>query len=238
MKTGRWNGVVAAFITMSHIKDEIDWEWPGDKTTEAQSNYFWQGVVPTDKTNGETHTGLTDTFANFHDYTIDWQPDSLSFGIDGKTVRTIQRSSTVGADGVTRFPNTPSRVQFSIWPAGIDGTAKGTIDWAGGMIDWDSPDYKAAGGFYTLLESVTVKCTNAQKIDPAANITSYVFGGDGATDGKAKTAVSMNAPTVVYSNRTTLLKGAAGGSVRMEKGTTLVAAGVVALFAAGVNMLL
>ena len=37
--------MVTAFITMSPIKDEIDWEWPGTKTTEAQSNYFWQGVI-------------------------------------------------------------------------------------------------------------------------------------------------------------------------------------------------
>ena len=43
VKTGRWKGVVAAFITMSDAKDEIDWEWPGTVTTEGQSNYFWQG---------------------------------------------------------------------------------------------------------------------------------------------------------------------------------------------------
>lgn len=47
MKTGKWSGVVTAFITMSPIKDEIDWEWPGAQTTEAQSNYFWQGFVRT-----------------------------------------------------------------------------------------------------------------------------------------------------------------------------------------------
>ena len=47
VKTGRWGGVVTAFITMSDIKDEIDWEFPGNQTTEGQSNYFWQGVVRT-----------------------------------------------------------------------------------------------------------------------------------------------------------------------------------------------
>jgi len=47
VKTGKWAGVVTAFITMSPIKDEIDWEWPGTETTEAQSNYFWQGFVRT-----------------------------------------------------------------------------------------------------------------------------------------------------------------------------------------------
>lgn len=44
-KTGRWAGVVAAFITMSNVKDEIDWEWPGANTTAAQSNFFFEGHV-------------------------------------------------------------------------------------------------------------------------------------------------------------------------------------------------
>ena len=45
VKTGKWGGVVTAFITMSAIRDEIDWEWPGANTTQAQTNYFWQGLV-------------------------------------------------------------------------------------------------------------------------------------------------------------------------------------------------
>jgi len=45
VKTGRWGGVVTAFISMSDIKDEIDWEFPGNTTTQAQSNYFWQGDI-------------------------------------------------------------------------------------------------------------------------------------------------------------------------------------------------
>ena len=47
VKTGRWPGVVVAFITMSDVKDEIDWEFPGAKTTEGQSNFFWQGFIRT-----------------------------------------------------------------------------------------------------------------------------------------------------------------------------------------------
>lgn len=38
-----------------------------------------------------------------------------------------------------------------IWPAGINGTAPGTIDWAGGMINWDDPDYKAAGSLTFVI---------------------------------------------------------------------------------------
>jgi beta-glucanase (GH16 family) len=198
LKTGRWGGVVTAFITMSDIKDEIDWEFPGSTTTQAQSNFFWQGIIPTDKTNGATHNGLSDTYSNFHDYTIDWQPDTLTFSIDGKAVRTVKKSDTVDSNGVAHYPTTPSRVQLSIWPAGIAGTAPGTVTWAGGMINWADADYKAAGQFYALVKSVTIKCTNAQPVSASSNITSYVYGGNR----------SDATPKIVYSNRTTLLNAA------------------------------
>jgi Glycosyl hydrolases family 16 len=42
---------------------------------------------------------------------IDWQPTALTFSIDGTVVRTIQESDTV-VDGVSQYPNTPSRIQL------------------------------------------------------------------------------------------------------------------------------
>ncbi|KAF8155554.1 glycoside hydrolase family 16 protein [Crassisporium funariophilum] len=228
LKTGRWAGVITAFITMSDIKDEIDWEFPGAAVTEAQTNVFWQGVIPTGKTNGETHKGLTDTFANYHDYTIDWQPTSLTFLIDGKVVRTFNKDQTLDAAGVAHFPNTPSRVQISLWPAGIAGSAQGTVDWAGGMINWNDPDYKATGQFYARVKSVSIKCTNAQAVSATSNITSYIYGGDKA---------SSNTPTVIYSNRTTLLNGA-GRMVALQGGMGGLVVGMGLGLLLGVNALL
>lgn len=45
LKTGKWGGVITAFITMSDIKDEIDWEFTGSDNDEGQSNFFWQGNI-------------------------------------------------------------------------------------------------------------------------------------------------------------------------------------------------
>jgi len=96
--------------------------FPGTATTEAQTNYFWLGVVDCKSTekilpwylahtstdtdnNGETITALSDTYSNYHDYTIgtpklafdgtlitdnsnlDWQPEELKFLIDGEVKR-------------------------------------------------------------------------------------------------------------------------------------------------------
>ncbi|KAH9941782.1 glycoside hydrolase family 16 protein [Epithele typhae] len=191
LKTGRWAGVVTAFITMSDIKDEIDWEFPGTQTTEGQSNFFWQGYVP-NPNDGATHGNLTDTFSNYHDYTIDWQQDTLTWLIDGNAVRTLKRSDVTGSDGVSHYPSTPSRVQLSVWPAGISQSAQGTIDWSGGLINFDDPDYKAAGHFYALVESVSITCADS-KSNPAG-ATSYVFG----------TNTSSFNPQVAVTNETTV----------------------------------
>ncbi|KAJ7578528.1 glycoside hydrolase family 16 protein [Mycena floridula] len=196
MKTGRWAGIVTAFITMSDVKDEIDWEFPGNTTTEGQTNYFWQGVI-TQPNHGDVAENLSDTFANYHDYTIDWQPDTMKFLVDGAVVRTIKRSDLV-VDGVSQYPSTPSRIQFSIWPAGTASSAAGTVQWSGGLIDYTNPDYVSAGHFYALLKSVNITCADPTK--PSTDITSYVYGANSTTD----------TPSVAFSNVTTLLNGATG----------------------------
>jgi len=195
LKSGRWGGVVATFITMSGIKDEIDWEFPGANTTKAQSNVFWQGNIPT-QTNGQTHSVSSDTFSNYHDYTIDWQPDTLTFKIDGQVVRTVKKSDmTVGS--VANYPSTPSRIQLSLWPAGISSMPAGTVDWAGGMIDWNTEDYKSAGHYYMLVKSVSVQCTDPAK--PGPDVTSYLYGAN----------QTLDIPSVQLSNHSTI-NGAPG----------------------------
>ncbi|OSC98072.1 glycoside hydrolase family 16 protein [Trametes coccinea BRFM310] len=220
IKTGRWGGVVTAFITMSDIKDEIDWEFPGNQTTQGQSNYFWQGFVP-QKTDGMVHGNLSDTFSNYHDYTIDWQQDTLTWLIDGQAVRTLKRSDVTGSDGVSRYPSTPSRIELSLWPAGINSSAPGTVEWAGGMINWDDPDYKAAGHFYALVSSVTVQCADAGTNPP--NAESYVYGKN----------TSAFTPEIDVTNKTTVTNGA--GALFTGVGG---AAGVWSALAAGVALAL
>jgi hypothetical protein len=43
--TAQGAGVVTAFILMSDVKDEIDYEWVGVDTGSVQSNFYSQGVT-------------------------------------------------------------------------------------------------------------------------------------------------------------------------------------------------
>lgn len=198
LKTSKWAGVVTAFITMSDVKDEIDWEWPGANTTAAQSNYFWLGKVNYPSTNGAVEAVSSDTYSNYHEYTLDWQENALTFSIDGSAVRTVKKSDTI-VNGVPNYPTTPSRIQLSIWPAGINTSAPGTIEWAGGMINWNDPDYTAAGGhFAAVYESVTVSCATPSNHSLPNSPKSYKYSGLDA----------QGVPVAYISNATTLINAA------------------------------
>jgi hypothetical protein len=44
MKTSRGAGVVTAFILLSDVKDEIDFEWVGVDLRTSQTNFYFQGI--------------------------------------------------------------------------------------------------------------------------------------------------------------------------------------------------
>ncbi|GAA5992461.1 hypothetical protein JCM10908_000827 [Rhodotorula pacifica] len=160
IKTVGAAGVVTAFITMSGVKDEIDIEWTGNDTSSWDSNWFWEGDV------GSYDHGGTHQAANrdeqYHTYTMNWTPSQLSWAVDGNTVRTIQKSKQTNQ----RFPQTPSRVQFSVWPAGISSSPQGTIDWAGGMINWKDPTYTAQGNsFQAHVQWVDIQCYSGSDLN-------------------------------------------------------------------------
>lgn len=174
MSTSQGQGVVTAFIMMSDVKDEIDFEFIGDDVSNAQSNWYSQGVTNcklpihfynTLLTNSPDQNmeklAVDDTAAKAHEYCIDWTEDQLSWSVDGKVGRTVKRSDSWNATaGRFDYPQTPSRVMLSLWPAGLPSNGKGTIEWAGGEIDWDSK-YMTNGMYAALVTEVTVDCYDA-----------------------------------------------------------------------------
>jgi beta-glucanase (GH16 family) len=56
MKTSRGAGVVSAFILLSDVKDEIDYEFIGVELETAQTNYYFQGITDcTSSTQSDIH---------------------------------------------------------------------------------------------------------------------------------------------------------------------------------------
>lgn len=193
-KTSRGVGVVTAFILLSDVKDEIDYEFVGADLESAQSNYYFQGIPDYDN---ELNISLSDTFDNYHTYEIDWTPDAITWLVDGQVGRTKKRTDTWNAtSNQWMFPQTPARIQLSLWPAGLASNGIGTVEWAGGLVDWNSQDIQNNGYYYATFESVTVNCYNATSPPGTNTGVSYTYSGYAGTN---DTVVDGNEPTVLSS---------------------------------------
>lgn len=193
-KTSRGQGVVTAFILLSDVKDEIDYEFVGADLETAQSNFYSQGV--TNYNNG-LNISLSDTFDNYHTYEIDWTPDEITWKVDGQVGRNKKRSDTWNStSNQWDFPQTPARVQLSLWPGGLESNGQGTIDWAGGLVNWDSTDIKNNGYYYATFKSVTMSCYNGTSAPGTNSGKSYTYNNDAGTN---NTVVDGNKDTVLGS---------------------------------------
>ncbi|KAF9892974.1 hypothetical protein FE257_000566 [Aspergillus nanangensis] len=129
-------GIVSSVVLQSADLDEIDWEWVGSNTGEVQSNYYGKGDDSTYDRGGYHAVANADT--EFHNYTTHWTAEKTEWWIDNNLVRTLTFDE---AQNGTRYPQTPSNVRIGIWPAGDSGNNHGTIEWAGGEVDYDAGPY-------------------------------------------------------------------------------------------------
>ena len=149
-------GIISSVVMLSDTQDEIDWEWSGNNFGDEQSNgvvqanYFGKGITG-NYDRGSSHP-VDSPQSQFHTYSFDWTPDSLTWSIDGRVVRVFDAADADNADH--QYPQAPSKVNLGLWNGGDPGNAPGTIEWAGG-----SPDISQAP-FTMYVKSVRVTNTN------------------------------------------------------------------------------
>lgn len=135
LKVSHGRGIVSSVVLQSDDLDEIDWEWVGYDMNAVQTNFYGKGVE--DYENGDEHK-VENADSEFHNYTTHWTEEKLEWWIDGNLVRTLTYED---ADGGDSYPQSPSNVRFGIWPAGDEDNRQGTIDWAGGVVDYEAGPY-------------------------------------------------------------------------------------------------
>lgn len=132
--------------------------------------------------NGKYIEDVSDTRQNWHTYEIDWQPDYINWSIDDKVVRTLKRDDTYNkTTNQYKYPQTPSRVQLSLWPGGLPSNGKGTIEWAGGLVDWDS-SYMTNGYYYAEVKDLSVECYKPPHGDDSGNNKAYYYTSTAGTE--------------------------------------------------------
>jgi len=153
---------------------------------------------------------LSDTYANWHTYEIRWTPDNITWLVDGQVGRVKNRADTWNAtSGEWMFPQTPCRVQISIWQGGASSNAPGTIQWAGGPIDWNSQDIQDYGYDFATFGQIEVECYNATSPPGTHSGVSYTYDNIAAIN---TSVIDGNDPTVLSSFVATGLNMTAGAT--------------------------
>jgi len=145
MKAAPGKGIVSSIVLQSDDLDEVDWEWVGGDTTHVQTNYFGKGNTTT-YDRGAIHE-VNSPMDTFHNYTVHWTAAKIDWYIDGNLTRTLYYGDAV--DG-KNYPQTPMTVRLGIWPGGDPGNSKGTVEWAGGPVDY------AAGPYSMVVKQMKV----------------------------------------------------------------------------------
>ncbi|KAK0544198.1 putative glycosidase CRH2 [Tilletia horrida] len=172
-------GLVAAFILMSDIKDEVDWEFTTANGSTGYTNYFNQGQY----VSGHGTTVLMPNsggVSDWHTFGLNWTPNRLQWTIDGNVVRTLTQ-----AQAGVQYPRSPARVQFSTWAGGnATGSEPGTQEWAGGLIDWTTSEYQNNGYYAQEMKSYSISCADPTDSGSSSgsrrdsgNYTSWVYTG-------------------------------------------------------------
>lgn len=147
------------------------------------------------------------TFSDWHLYEIDWQPDQIVWSVDTNPMRTVKKSDTYNdTDKQYHYPQTPARIQLSLWPAGNSKNGQGTVDWAGGLVNWNTPDVQNNGYYYAMFESVNVTCYDPPSGTKGGGNKAYEYT---STDG-LQSSVEMT-------NDNTVLKSLLGSGTDMNK---------------------
>ncbi|TNY22279.1 hypothetical protein DMC30DRAFT_157014 [Rhodotorula diobovata] len=158
MKSVAGSGILTSFALLSGTGDEIDYEFTTNATDVAQTAFFSQGDVD-DYSSGQA-LNTSDRAADFHNFTILWTPDAITWLVDGVALRNVSKNSTADPldSSVFHYPQTPARIQFSIWAPGREEQPEGLVDFAGGAVDWNSSIYSEQGYYASYVSAVSVAC--------------------------------------------------------------------------------
>lgn len=102
-------------VSVENPHDEIDIEFLGQDTTHVQFNFFVDGVGG----NEYMHDLGFDASEDFHTYGYRWEPDRITWFVDGNPVYMVTTDTSVKEAGnvriVEKIPSTPGRILTNYW---------------------------------------------------------------------------------------------------------------------------
>ncbi|KAK6456938.1 concanavalin A-like lectin/glucanase domain-containing protein [Scheffersomyces xylosifermentans] len=135
IKAAHGTGIISSFYLQSDVLDEIDVaEVFGGDIYEFQSNYFVRGNTTT-YDRGGYHPMAVPPMNEFHKYSVDWTPERIEWKLNGQTVRILNKDNSQG------FPDSPMFIKFRLWAGGDPDNEQGTVEWAGGLTNYQTAPF-------------------------------------------------------------------------------------------------
>ena len=127
--------------------------------------------------------------------------------MDGSVARTLKKSDTFNkTDNQFHYPQSPARVELSLWPAGLSKNGEGTVAWSGGLIDWNSQDVKQNGYYYAMFQDINVQCYDTPSGANVSGTESYIYTNSAGINN-----------SIAVTNDNTILKSLLGTGTDQEK---------------------
>lgn len=120
MKAAKGSGIVSSFfIYTGDPWDEIDIEFLGKDTTKVQFNYYTDGVGDHEY----VYDLGFDASEDFHEYAFLWEPDRITWFVDGVEVYRAEKD----------IPTHAGQIMMNVW------NARNTDDWTGKLDETALP---------------------------------------------------------------------------------------------------
>lgn len=202
-------------------------EGVGGFTDRIETNYFGKGDTTT--YDRETWVNLDTPQETFHTYTIDWTKESITWLIDGNSVRTVKYDE---AKGGSRFPQTPMKLRLGIWAGGDPDNGQGTIEWAGGETDYtqapfsmyvksvtvtnynpaDSYEWTDTSGSYESIKASNGTSSDSSSSSTSSNSSSTTTGGSSTSTASDSASTTSDSSSATSTSDSTTGAGAGSGS--------------------------
>ena len=156
MRVSSGSNVISSFILMAKNGDEIDFEFVGKDDNIIQTNFFYHGEPIYDK-NAKFYAVNKKLSRSFDTYRLVWTPESYEWWFNGVRLRTLLKSNT------TKFPDSPSLVQFGIWKAPNSRWAGNGTDWSKGPYNVTIDEFKIMCGKHTTTSTSGTSITSGTK---------------------------------------------------------------------------
>ncbi len=181
MIAAKGSGLVTSFFTYTGSPwDEIDVEILGKNTTQAQFNYFVNGVGGHERI---VDLGF-DASAGYHTYAFEWEPNAIRWYVDGVLKHTATGSPTT-------LPSHPMQIMMNLWNGiGVDSWL-GPFTYAGPYTaTYDYASYAPPGSSSFAL---TVSKTGSGSGTVTSNPSGINCGGTCSANYSSGTNVTLSA---------------------------------------------